>query len=86
MFVFVIIFISVWDPELEPDPEPDPDPHVFGPPRHRPVERRAGPNILFVYVIIVISVGDLDPHIFGPPRSGSLVRCMDPDPDPSLFS
>ncbi len=43
--------------------------------RHRAVERLAGLN-KFVYVIIVIIVGDPDP----------LVRCMDPDPDPSLFS
>ncbi len=27
---------------------------------------------------------DPDPYVFGPPGSGSVIICMDPDPDPSI--
>ncbi len=41
------------------------------------------------FYLVIPSVGDPDPedpHDFGPPGSGPLVRGMDPDPEPSLFS
>jgi hypothetical protein len=42
------------------------------------------------FIIVLCSVADPDPpdpHVFGPPGSGPdpLVRCMDPDPDPSII-
>ncbi len=45
-------------------------------------------NFIFTYPLASTSVGDPVPGVFGPPGfgSGSLVRGMDPDPDPSLFS